>query len=70
MQKTGVRHNTGANYNFILTIIKKEEFGKRWIDKVKQSDAKCWLIKCRMAEVSFGIRNFRNFRNRILFCRI
>ena len=26
-------------------IIKKEEFGKRRIDKVKLSDAKCWLIK-------------------------
>ena len=45
MQKTGVRHNTEANYNFVLNIIKKEEFGKRRIDKVKQSDAKCWLIK-------------------------
>ena len=44
MQKTGVRHNTEANYNFVLNII-KEEFGKRRIDKVKQSDAKCWLIK-------------------------
>ena len=45
IQKTGVRHNTEANYNFVLNIIKKEEFGKRRIDKVKQSDAKCWLIK-------------------------
>lgn len=45
MQKTGVRHNTEANYNFVLNIIKKEEFGKHRIDKVKQSDAKCWLIK-------------------------
>lgn len=45
MQKTGVRHNTEANYNFVLNIIKKEKFGKRRIDKVKQSDAKCWLIK-------------------------
>lgn len=42
MQKTGVRHNTEANYNFILNIIKKEMFGKRRIDKVKLSDAKCW----------------------------
>lgn len=45
LQKTGVRHNTEANYNFVLNIIKKEEFGKRRIDKVKLSDAKCWLIK-------------------------
>ena len=45
MQKAGVRHNTEANYNFVLNIIKKEEFGKRRIEKVKQSDAKCWLMK-------------------------
>lgn len=45
LQKTGVRHNTEANYNFVLNIIKKEEFGKKRIDRVKLSDAKCWLIK-------------------------
>ena len=44
LQKTGVRHNTEANYNFVLNI-KKEDFGKKRIDKVKLSDAKCWLIK-------------------------
>lgn len=44
-QKTGVRHNTKANYNFVINIIKKEEFGGRRIDKVKLSDAKAWLIK-------------------------
>ena len=43
--KTGVRDNTEANYRFVLNIIKKEEFGKRRIDKVRLSDAKCWLIK-------------------------
>ncbi len=45
LQKTGVRHNTEANYNFVVNIIKKEDFGKKRIDKVKLSDAKCWLIK-------------------------
>lgn len=44
-QKAGVRHNTEANYNFVINIIKKEEFGTRRIDKVKLSDAKAWLIK-------------------------
>ncbi len=44
-QKTGVRHNTEANYNFVVNIIAKEEFGNRRIDKVKLSDAKGWLIK-------------------------
>lgn len=44
-QKTGVRHNTVANYNFVINIIKKEAFGTKRIDKVKLSDAKQWLIK-------------------------
>ena len=43
--KTGVRHNTEANYKFVINIIKKEPFGRKRIDKVKQSDAKAWLIK-------------------------
>ena len=44
-QKAGVRHNTRVNYNFVVNIIKKEEFGTRRIDKVKLSDARAWLIK-------------------------
>ena len=44
-QKTGVRHNTLANYNFVINIIKKEAFGSRHINNVKPSDAKEWLIK-------------------------
>ena len=42
--KTGVRHNTMANYKFVINILKKEKFGKLRIDKVKQSDAKKFLI--------------------------
>lgn len=45
LQKTGVRHNTEVNYKFVVNIIKKEAFGKKRIDKVKLSDAKCCLIK-------------------------
>lgn len=44
-QKTGVRHNSEANYNFVLNIIKKENSGQQRIDRVKLSDAKCWLIR-------------------------
>lgn len=44
-QKTGVRHNTKANYDFVTNLIKKEEFSARRIDKVKLSDAKAWMIK-------------------------
>lgn len=43
--KTGVRHNTEANYRFVINIIEKEAFGKKRIDTVKLSDAKAWLIK-------------------------
>ena len=44
-QKRGVKHNTQANYNFVINVIKKEEFGARRIDTIKLSDAKAWLIK-------------------------
>lgn len=44
-QKTGVRHNTEANYNFVINVIAKDDFGKKRIDRVKLSDAKGWLIK-------------------------
>lgn len=44
-QKRGVRHNTEANYKFVINIIAKEPFGQKRIDKVKLSEAKAWLIK-------------------------
>ncbi len=53
-QKTGVRHNTEANYNFLINIIKKEEFGAKSIDKVKLSDAKAWLIKLQADGRGYG----------------
>ena len=43
--KINVRHNTRANYSFVVNIIQKEPFGNIRIDKVRQSDAKAWLIK-------------------------
>ena len=43
--KRGVKHNTHANYNFVINVIKKEKFGEKRIDTVKMSDAKEWLIK-------------------------
>lgn len=43
--KRGVKHNTQANYNFVINVIKKEKFGAKRIDTVKMSDAKEWLIK-------------------------
>lgn len=44
-QKRGVKHNTQANYQFVINVIKKESFGAKRIDSVKLSDAKAWLIK-------------------------
>ena len=49
-QKTGVRHNTRANYNFVVNIIKREAFGQMRIDKIKTSDAKLWLIKMQQED--------------------
>ena len=44
-QKRGVKHNTQSNYNFVINVIKKEDFGAKRIDTIKLSDAKTWLIK-------------------------
>ena len=42
--KTGVRYNTEVNYRFILNVLQNDPFGNVRIDKIKQSDAKSWLI--------------------------
>ena len=44
-QKRGVKHNTQANYNFVINVIRKEAFGAKRIDTIKLSDARAWLIK-------------------------
>lgn len=41
----GVCQNTEVNYKLVVNVIKKENFRKELIDKVKLLDAKCWLIK-------------------------
>ena len=43
--KTGAKPSTAANYNFVLNILKKEEFGAKKISHIKTSDAKLFLIK-------------------------
>lgn len=43
--KTGVRPNTRRNYNFVVNILRKEEFAQRTIKGIKVSDAKFFLIK-------------------------
>lgn len=43
--KTGAKHSTVANYNFVRNILKKEPFGDKKIAAIKTSDAKLFLIK-------------------------
>ena len=43
--KEGVRYNTKVGYNFVLNLIKKEDFGYRMIRDIKPSDAQKWFIK-------------------------
>lgn len=43
--KTGVKHNTMANYNFVVNALKSEEFSTKAVADVKLSDAKIFLIK-------------------------
>lgn len=43
--KQGVRYNTRVGYEYVLNILKKEDFGYHKIRNIKMSDAKLWLIK-------------------------
>ena len=43
--KKGVRYNTQVGYQFVLNLVKKEDFGCRKISTVKVSDAKQWFAK-------------------------
>ena len=43
--KTGAKPSTAANYNFVMNILRKEEFGAKKISQIKTSDAKMFLIK-------------------------
>ena len=43
--KTGAKHSTVANYNFVKNVLKKEPFGEKKIAEIKTSDAKLFLIK-------------------------
>ena len=43
--KQGVRHATKVGYNFVLNLIRKEDFCRRGIATIKTSDAKLWFMK-------------------------
>ena len=48
--KTGIRYNTAAGYKTVINVLKKEDFGRKRIDKVHLSDAKQWLIKLQQID--------------------
>lgn len=48
--KTGVRHTTRNNYNFVMNILKNEPFGNQKIKMIKTSDAKFFLIKLQQED--------------------
>ncbi|MBR2927591.1 MAG: site-specific integrase [Oscillospiraceae bacterium] len=43
--KQGVRYNTKVGYQFVLNLVKQEDFGYRCIKDIKVSDAQLWFIK-------------------------
>jgi len=43
--KQGVRYNTKVGYQYVLNMLKKEEFGKARIRDIHVSDAKRWILK-------------------------
>ena len=52
--KTGVRPTTKAGYNTVINYLKKDPFGKKRIDTIHISDAKCWLIKLQKDGKSYS----------------
>ena len=48
--KTGVRHTTRNNYNFVMNILKNEPFENQKIKMIKTSDAKLFLIKLQQED--------------------
>ena len=43
--KQGVRYNTKVGYNFVLNLIKKEDFDHQQIKDIKVSDTQKWIVK-------------------------
>ena len=46
-QKQGMRYNTLMSYDFVLNILKDEDFCFRKVNTIKPSDAKIWVLKLR-----------------------
>ncbi len=52
--KTGVRASTRAGYKTVLNLLEKDLFSGTRIDRVKQSDAKVWLIDLQKSGKSYS----------------
>ena len=52
--KTGVRASTRAGYKTVLNYLEKDSFSGIRIDRVKQSDAKVWLIDLQKGGKSYS----------------
>jgi hypothetical protein len=52
--KTGVRPTTKAGYKTVTNFLSKDPFGRKHIDTVRLSDAKCWLIKLQADGKSYS----------------
>ena len=52
--KTGVRPTTKAGYHTVINFLKKDSLGRKRIDTVHISDAKCWLIKLQKNGKSYS----------------
>lgn len=48
--KVGVRQTTLAGYKTVINNLQADPFGRKRIDTVKLSDAKCWLIKLQQVD--------------------
>lgn len=58
--KNGVRPTTVAGYGTVINLLKKDPFGKRRIDTVRISDAKCWLIHLQQVEKKAIVPSIRS----------
>ena len=52
--KVAVRQTTSKGYGTVINILKKDSFGRKRIDTVRISDAKCWLIKLQQDGRSYS----------------
>ena len=59
--KQGARYSTKVLYDYILGILRNEDFGYRQIREIKQSDVQAWVIKLHQDGRSYGtIRSIRS----------